>query len=264
MNKLAGWIREWNAKRKGRAQSPLRRKLNWIGRAAATLVCLHLLCISFPQPLFAYQLSAGRITLYSTEPIQAPAGRRVLARAEGLIAHSELFDPAAKFRVFLCNNPGVYRLFAPRAGGAFGVSYGVGRNVFIARADVTCDQAFRQGTTNTRRSLSGLIAHELTHQMIARRIGIIRERLLPSWKAEGYCEMIANNCPFDALSGLELIRNGQGDPSMPFWYFKNLQIITFLMRERGMSYEAIMKARIDPEQVLKDLAVHLNAPERNM
>lgn len=260
MKMLSTWWLEFRKRSRARAQSPLRRRLRWAKRVLLALGGLYLLCLCFPQPLFAHQLNDGRITLYSTEPIPEGAGRAALARAETLLSQSELFDPSARFRVFLCNRPGLFRFLSLNAGGAFGVSIMVGRNVFINQADVGRDLAFRKGLTNNERSLSGLIAHELTHQMIGRRIGVIGERLLPSWKAEGYCELIAQHGSFDEARGLELIRAGKSDPSWPFWYFKNRQLITYLMRQRGMSFEAIMKAKLDPEQTLRELAASLNAP----
>ena len=44
---------------------------------------------------------------------------------------------------------------------------------------------------NNARSLSGVIAHEITHLLIRKKFGYWRNLTMPTWKKEGYAEYVA-------------------------------------------------------------------------
>ncbi|QEH37312.1 hypothetical protein OJF2_59020 [Aquisphaera giovannonii] len=195
---------------------------------------------AFPQVLFAYSVSERGITLYSSRPIAARAADR-LARARDLIDRSELAVPGRSERVFLCNSPWLYRLFAPLSGGAFAVSMPATGHIFVAMADVDADLAYSQAAVYNRRTFSGLVAHEATHNLIRRRLGLWRASRLPSWVVEGYCDHVAGDGSFPEERGLRLIAAGESSPELSFRYFEHRRRVAKLIDEQGLSFEMLAR-----------------------
>ena len=63
--------------------------------------------------------------------------------------------------------------------------------------DFNSNLAYRNSLTNNTRILSQVIAHEITHQLVKRRLGVRRYVLLPTWKNEGYCEVVSQGLSDD-------------------------------------------------------------------
>ena len=62
------------------------------------------------------------------------------------------------------------------------------------------------------RTLSYFIAHEVTHTLIADRLGAIAYWRLPVWKDEGYADYVGNGPAFDYAEAVRRLRDG--DPQM--------------------------------------------------
>jgi hypothetical protein len=84
-------------------------------------------------------------------------------------------------------------------------------NTFIVNANpandiARCDQ---HGPNDQRiRTLSGTIAHEITHVLIRRHVGLWAERRIPRWLKEGYCEVVGDDSAINEREGLALVENG--------------------------------------------------------
>lgn len=153
--------------------APKTRLGRHLRRAKRTLTVLALLYAGlhvFPQVLFAHSVTADGITLYSRTPLPAEAGE-CIQRAAVLVQKSELAVPGHQERVFVCNSSWLFQFFKPRAGG-FAFSVALTDHVFIAEADFHADVARSSAPKYNTRSLSPVIAHEITH-------GLIRHRLRP-------------------------------------------------------------------------------------
>lgn len=220
----------------------LGRALRWIRRLGAVLAlayaCLHV----YPQILFAHSVSERGITLYSTRPIPASAAAR-LAKARDRIDRSELAVPGRRERVFLCNSPWLYRLFAPLSGGAFAVSVTLTDHVFVAAADVDADVAYSRAVDYGSRSFSGLVAHEATHGLIRRRLGLWRASRLPTWVVEGYCDYVAGGGSFPEEEGLRLLAAGRSHPAPSFRYFMDRKKVARLIEDQGLTFNALAEQR---------------------
>lgn len=168
--------------------------------AGIAVIYLSLLC--FPQVLFAHELSYRNLIIYSREPLDKSI-YDVLDRVESRLAGSEIKGDI-KPRIFLTNGFDVYALLSLYIGSnSFGKSYAAlpTDNVFINKADVAKDLVFRTAPPN-QRSLSGVIAHEITHLWMRKRFGYWRNIAMPTWKKEGYAEYVAGGTTLDYETGL--------------------------------------------------------------
>ena len=72
---------------------------------------------------------------------------------------------------------------------------------FLSKSNVSDNKIDRNGTENNRRTLSGTIAHEVTHSLVKNRIGLLKYMQLDTWKNEGYADYIAKESSFNFLIG---------------------------------------------------------------
>ncbi|WP_035612017.1 hypothetical protein [Haloferula sp. BvORR071] len=216
----------------------LGRNLRRANRALSGLACLYLGLLLFPQVLFAKQLSVDGVTLYSRDPLPAETSACV-HKAMELVGKSELAVPGRKERIFICNSEGLYRLFTP-SGGSFAISMPFTDNIFVASADFANDIARPHAASPVSRSLSGTLAHEITHGLIRHRIGNWKSIRLPEWIAEGYCDFVAGSGSFPEAEGLRIMIAGDSEPSASFRYFRYRQMLRYLTEGRSLSFDEVV------------------------
>ncbi|HZZ88424.1 MAG TPA: hypothetical protein VFE13_08815 [Caulobacteraceae bacterium] len=172
--------------------------LRQIAIAVAALVVLAVAipvaAIALPRPFFAYHTEFGRLSLWSDQPFDAAAGRRVLADVEARLATSPL-DDAHPHAIFIANAPWREALFFNLAHGAAGVNYfPISNDVFLRRADVGRDVLYGHSgmPAPSPRTLAYYGAHEIAHSFTAERLGARRlwNRSLPQWVREGYADYV--------------------------------------------------------------------------
>ena len=234
--RLLGWNRP---KPKTRFGIHLRR----CERAVAILALAYVALLVYPQVLFANRVTAGSITLYSREPLP-PAAIGILAEAAALVRHSELAVPGRRERVFVCNSPALYRFFAPTSATAFANTLAVADNIFVASADLSANVSRSSAPVYNTRSLSGVIAHEITHDLVEHRLGLFRSLRLPDWIAEGYPDYVADESSFPERAGLRLVAAGGRDPSPSYDYFLYRRMVRHLIEDKHLSFAQVV-ARAD-------------------
>jgi hypothetical protein len=207
---------------------------------------------AFPSVLFAHHVARGPFEVWSDVPID-PAIEGVLDDAERMLAKSPLHDPAMRHHVYLCNTPIRRALFAPGKGGSFGVTYAIVGHSMLNQSDVASNVVFRDATKHDRRPLSAVIAHERMHALIARRYGTIGSRLLPDWKVEGYCEVVAGGSSMDPEEGRKLIHEGKFDGPGPIRYFRYRLMMQYLLEVEGRGVDEIMRGEFDEARVMADV-----------
>lgn len=222
-------------------KTPLGRHLRRAERALTVTALLYAGAHFFPQVLFAHSNTAEGITVYSRTPLPAEASQ-CLKRAAALVQKSELAVPGRRERVFICNSPWLFKFFKPRAGG-FAGSVPLTDHVFIAQADFTNDVARWSAPKYNSRSLSSVIAHEITHGLIRHRLGLIRGILLPDWLGEGYADYVARESSFPEAEGLRRMVSGERHNSPAYRYFEYRQMVRYLLEVRQLSFaQAVTKA----------------------
>lgn len=229
---------------------PTTRLGRHLRRAERTLTVLGLLYAGlhvFPQVLFAHSVTAEGITLYSRTPLPAKAGE-CLKRAAALAQKSELAVPARRERVFVCNSQWLFQFFKPKAGG-FAYSVPVTDHIFIADADFAADVARWPAPKYNTRSLSSVMAHEITHGLIRHRLGIVRGVLLPDWVDEGYADYVARESSFPEAEGLRLFAAGQHDSSPAYRYFEYRQMVRHLIDTQRLTFDQVVARAADVDAV---------------
>lgn len=215
-----------------------------------TLLLAYLLLLSFPQMVFARSVTYHSFRVYSTVPINSGI-YPVLDKAAQKLAASEINDPRAFYCVFLCPSHAAFAFFAPSSRTAFADNLPFVHNIFVNTADVKADRVTTGTGEHDQRTLSGVIAHECTHTLLAKRFGQIRILLTPHWKQEGYCDYVAQATSFDRAEGARLLEHGGSDPSPSFFYFKAFTAITDLRDRRHWSVSRIMDAPLSLDEVVR-------------
>lgn len=163
----------------------------WCNRTLTVVGAVYISLLFNPQIAFSHSFTHRNYTIHSSTPLSDDC-RAVLERADALLQQSDIFTRDAHHDIFLCNDsPAKFNTFFVRNGSwAYGFAHPTG-NIFIANASPTHDLAWKTVNTNIVRSLSGLIAHEVTHTLVLDHVGFLGQRRLPKWINEGYAEYIS-------------------------------------------------------------------------
>ncbi len=235
----------------------VRRRLE---RATTVLAIGYVALQAFPQVLFAHNVTTQGITIYSRAPLPAETAACV-DRAAVLLRQSELAVPGRTERIFVCDSPWLYRLLCPASASAFACSVPLTDHVFIASADFRQDVARSSAPQYNTRSLSGVIAHEITHGLIRHRLGLWRGVRLPTWVAEGYCDYVARDGSFPTAEGRRLLAEDRIDPTPSFRYFRYRQTVRWLIEVKHLSFEQVVARSDDPATVEADTRASLQRGE---
>ena len=157
---------------------------------------IHISILANPQRIFNYHLPFGNYNIYADIHI-SPELIQAVIDADKRIRVSELYDSAFTANIFLCNNPELYNTFTFFAGvnkNSSGLNISLFNNSFINLQRVSLLKNFHDlRITNSHLSgdLSQILAHELTHNLVANHLGFFKTKNLPRWKSEGYSEYIS-------------------------------------------------------------------------
>ena len=248
MNKPLSLLLRSLGLRRPSPKTHLELALRRLERAATILLVLYGGLQVFPQVLFAHSVTAQGITVYSRAPLPLET-TACLDRAESLLRPSELAVPGSHERIFVCGSPWLFQLFSPTSAGSFAFSVPLTDNVFIADADFAHDTARSASPVYNTRSLSAVIAHEITHGLIRHRLGWWRGVRLPAWVAEGWCDYVAREGSFPEAKGRQLMASCLSDPSPSFQYYRDRQMVRYLKETRGLSFEQIVAHADEPAAV---------------
>lgn len=226
--------------------------------ASFSIVLAYGLLLCFPQVLFGHQVSSGNLTVYSREPLD-PNINTVIDRVQQRLAASPINNADVRPKIFLTNSFRFYSTLSLYIGGnSFGKGYAAlnTNNVFINKSDAANDLVFRNAPENNRRTLSGVIAHEVTHLLIRKRYGYWRNLTMPAWKKEGYAEYIAGGSTLDYETGLRMWKANPRNEA-GYQYFKYYMLVKYLLEQDKVSVDDLFNrdfdTRVLEERVLKSL-----------
>lgn len=246
------YLRSNPPKRRTRIERWFRRS----GQTLAVFVLLYVGLYTFPQVLFPYSYSRQGVTIYARFPLPVEATGRIAEIAK-LTDRSELAVIGRTERIFVCNQPWLFRLLSPMSAGAFAYSLPVTNNVFVANANLIYDVARSAAPDFNTRSFSAVAAHEITHGLIRHRVGIFHS--LPTWVVEGYCDYVAQESSFPEAKGLHLLAMGQQHPSGSFQYFLYRQMVRYLIEDRHFSFQQIVDRADEAAAVEKETVKAIKA-----
>jgi len=185
-----------------------------------------------PQLLaWPYSAEIGRTRIYSETPIP-PEMRAVLARSDALVARSPLAGPALDRRLFLSQGGWRWELLALTSHGAFAFRRPFRDAIVVNASDAAADRVENGAPVGGSRTLSGVIAHETMHILIARRLGEWGAFMLPGWKSEGYADHVARESSLSDGDYARLRANGARRPAM-FYYEARRRVAEALSRNGG-------------------------------
>lgn len=215
----------------------------------------YILIIIFPSFLFANKLEYKSFSVhYHSNDINTEELKLVLEKSERLLKGTELFKIGIKQDIFICNSFNEFTFFALLSRKAFAVNYPVFQNIFLSKSSISENYILRNGKENNKRTLSGVIAHETVHSLLENKLGILKYKLLPSWKNEGYCDFIANESSFNEKKGLQDICNDKVNSDIPsFKYFKYRILTQYLFKEKKISIEKFLNDDFELEEMNNDL-----------
>jgi len=215
----------------------------------------YFLAIVFPSFLFANKLEYKSFSVhYHSNDINTEELKLVLDKSESLLYNTELFKKGISQDIFICNGYSEFTFFALMSRKAFAVNYPIFQNIFISKSSVLQNYILRNGKENNKRTLSGVIAHETVHSLLENKLGLLKYKLLPSWKNEGYCDFIANESSFNEQKGLTNICNDEVNlESASFKYFKYRKITQYLFEEKKITLEKFLNDDFEMDEINKNL-----------
>lgn len=205
--------------------------------------------IAAPQLLaFPYFEHVGNATLYAEQPIDKAAAARVMARVDALMAAAPLTEKhRPPVRIFLTDGGWRWRLMALQVSGSFGLtrplSDAVSGAVLLNRSSLERDRIWNRRKVGGTRSLSGTIAHEMTHMLVRRHFGLFRTLTFPTWKAEGYSDFVARESALSDADVARLRAAGQDHPAL--LYYEGRRRVAAMLASNGNNVDALFDATVE-------------------
>lgn len=148
-----------------------------------------------------------------------------------------LAGPTERRPIFLTDGGWRWKWLAPGTQSAFALSRPITKAVIVNRANLVGDAAVGAATTDHRRTLGSLLAHEFTHGLIRRRFGEIASAQFPTWKVEGYCDHVAGESTLEAAEADRLEAAGRMHPALV--YFRGRQRVEAELARNGGSVDRL-------------------------
>lgn len=152
-----------------------------------------LMALAWPDPLFRHARGVGLVTFNATVPLP-PEATTLAEQVTAAFVASPLGLPAHELDIWLVDEGWPVRLFFAGSPRASGLTYPVAstRNVFLRHADIAANR-LRRGAmvVPPPRTLSYYLIHEITHLMVADRVGAWRIVRMPRWVNEGVADYVA-------------------------------------------------------------------------
>jgi len=214
--------------------------------ALLAFAAVYVFLLSYPQILFAHEVSYKNFTVYARDPLDQGV-YPMLDKVEAQLATSPLNTPDVKPKVFLTGSHRFYKVLSLYIGAtSFGKGFALlpTSNVFINAADVDRNLVFRPAPVNNQRSLSGVVSHEITHLLIRNKFGYIKNVTMPAWKKEGYCEYVGGGPTLDYETGVRLWKANPNDDT-GYQYFKYYMLVKYLLDTEKLSVDELFTRDID-------------------
>ncbi len=116
--------------------------------------------------------------------------------------------------------------------------------------------------------LSDVIAHELCHIYLSKKLSLLDYTFLESWKNEGYCEYISEHSTLDIEKGLSLfMTNNQAEiektdrDKILFFYFTSRLKTDYLLGYKKMPFDEFIDTEYDEELLEEEIRTALNKGE---
>ena len=211
--------------------------MKWWRAALATLALLLVSPIAAPQLLaFPYSGKLGAHPVYSEAPL-TPELRRIVAVADALAAKSPIAVRPADTPIFLTSGGWRWTWLTLTSRGAFAITRPLTENIVVNRSQGASDTVVNGAKIGGERSLSGTIAHEMTHKAIRRHVGLFADFKYPAWLREGYCDHVAGGGSLNDEDAWGLIAAGSNHPALEYW--RGRRRVANILQRNGGSVDAL-------------------------
>ena len=235
-------------------------------KAWGIVLGLALLCVSyvvllrFPQFLFAYTVRIDGLALHSDRPFPPAAGIRVLRLAAEKLRRSPLYFVRAHHDIYVCNSHWRQVLFFNKDFGVGGAApYPLTTNVFLRDAHIEDDRLIGPSGNQVAgdRTLDYFFAHEVTHQLTGRAIGLLPYFRLPQWVREGYADYVGNGDSFHYEEARQAFLAGvpEMDWSKAGLYWRFNLLVAYLLDYHHMSVRQLIAE--PPSEASVEAAIRL-------
>jgi hypothetical protein len=228
----------------------------WTWRGALAIGGAYALLLTYPRPLFAYELRHARIVLHADRPVPE-AVRATLERVRARLDRATIVDPERVQHVFVCQSRWRFALFARnnyRAGGIANVY--VGQNVFLRESDMEHDRLIGPSglPAPADRPLSYFIAHEIMHIEHGRLLGRLGYLRLPRWADDGHADYVARD--IDLAQALKGLKSGarELDPAQSGLYVRYHLMVAYLVDKKRIEPRALLAHPGDRDAIERELA----------
>ncbi len=187
---------------------------------------------------FPYRADFGRTTVLSEQPIDRAAMGQVLARADGLLAASPLYRPGLSRQVVLTDGGWRWDMLSIGARGSIAFRRPFAQALIFNRSSVAADRVTNGAPLGGVRTLSGTIAHEMTHRLVADHIGEWAALRLPAWKREGYPDYVAQETSIRPQD--EALIRARDPNARVLAYYEGRRRVTAELARNGGSVDALL------------------------
>lgn len=192
-----------------------RRVLNRLALGAAVVLTAPLAApqlLAFP---YAAQVRAHRVR--SVDPI-TPAIVRAVEIADRRVAAGPLGQARRPDEpIFLTGGGWRWAWLALTSRGAMALTRPINDAVIVNRIDPTGRDVLNGRALGGRRSLEGVIAHEMTHGSLRAHFGPFVDVTRPQQLREGFCDYVAGGGTLSDAEAGALLRAGADHPALPYW-----------------------------------------------
>lgn len=245
------------AYRKYRTFTKKSKSYKAVNYSLITVFAAYGLILIFPQFLFAREVSYKNFNVYAREPFDDNIDN-ILDAAEARLLKSPIYDEQQTQRIFISDTFAFYTFLSPGKGMSFANTIpGIG-NIRINKTNMSNDLVFRNSSEYKQRSLSGIIAHEVTHNLIRSKFGLLNSfTSLPKWKDEGYCEYVAGETTLSFEEGARRWKENPDDDSK-YNYFKYHQMVKYLLDDEKISIEELFTKDFDEKELSAKVFAKIN------
>lgn len=207
--------------------------------------------LKFPQILFPHEVYYKNIHVYSTNDIPNSI-YLLMDTVSSSLKQSEFYCEKLVHTVFICNNPFLYGTLSYPSKTTFAGNNLITGNILIASADIKNNLSNRSMDDKTRK-LSNLLTHEITHSLLYANLGFKKYFNLPTWKNEGYCDVIAKSSTLTEQEEIQIICDGKYPKSYSYYRLG----IEYLMEEGNLSMKEIINQNYDYAKIVENVTLKL-------
>ncbi len=174
----------------------MQKRLKIAGVVVVALLLFIAFPLVFPAPLFAHSATLGSLSVFSDEALPKKEARLFLQQVGERLDQSPVSFPGQNMQIYVVNakwRRNWLWLAIPKGAGGFVVAPFTRWHTFLSGADFKAGLLI--GPTGYRpyapRTLSYYGTHELTHTIMAKKLGWLSWQLMPEWIREGVPDYVA-------------------------------------------------------------------------